>query len=55
MDNTPTYLDMILDLEARHDDLLQRLEELDQRVEDVLTEWMGNRELAALPRAAARG
>jgi hypothetical protein len=39
MDGTPHQLDILVDLEARHDDLLRRLEELDKRVEKVLAEW----------------
>lgn len=39
MDDTANRLDILLDLEARHDDLLRRLEELDKRVEKVLAEW----------------
>lgn len=39
MDGTPHPLDILVDLEARHDDLLRRLEELDKRVEKVLAEW----------------
>lgn len=38
MDAVTTQLDALLDLEARHDDLLDRLEELDKRVERVLSE-----------------
>jgi hypothetical protein len=32
-------LDCLADLEQRHDDLLRRLEELQQRVEKVLADW----------------
>jgi hypothetical protein len=39
MDGASNRLDILLDLEARHDDLLRRLEELDKRVEKVLAEW----------------
>lgn len=35
-----TQLDLLLDLEARHDDLLSRLEELDQRVAKTLAECL---------------
>lgn len=33
-------LEALLDLEARHEDLLERLDELDQRVEAVLRECL---------------
>lgn len=36
-------LKLLLDLEARHDELLQRLAELEQRVETVLAEWLSGR------------
>jgi hypothetical protein len=36
--HTP-HLDTILDLEARHEELLARLEELDRRVETALKDW----------------
>jgi hypothetical protein len=36
-------LDCLMDLEQRHDDLLQRLEELQQRVERVLADWSAGR------------
>ncbi len=39
MDTRAAQLDLLLDLEARHDDLMLRLEELDQRVERTLVEW----------------
>ena len=41
MDHTPCSVEEILDLEARHDDLLTRLAELDKRVERVLAECLG--------------
>lgn len=51
MDGTPHQLDILVDLEARHDDLLRRLEELDKRVEKVLAEWQPARkpDLALTP------
>lgn len=38
MDPLPSQLEALLELEARHEDLLERLDELDKRVERVLTE-----------------
>jgi hypothetical protein len=40
MDNQAPHLDLLLDLETRHDDLLARLEELDKRVERVLADCL---------------
>lgn len=39
MDAAAEQLALLLDLDARHDDLLRRLEELDQRVADTLAEY----------------
>jgi tetrahydromethanopterin S-methyltransferase subunit G len=46
MDALPHHLQSLLDLEARHDELLQRLDELDKRVEGVLAQYgaAGHRE-----------
>lgn len=44
MNDYAKELDSLLDLEARHDDLLDRLEELDKQVETVLTQWLADRE-----------
>ncbi len=41
-DRSP-HLDMLLELETRHEDLLTRLDELDRRVEDVLKECQSDR------------
>ncbi len=49
MDGTVARLDVLLDLEARHEDLLRRLEELDKRVEKVLAEWQPARRSEAVP------
>ena len=38
MDTKKPQLNLLMDLEARHDDLLLRLEELDKRVEKTLAE-----------------
>jgi tetrahydromethanopterin S-methyltransferase subunit G len=42
-------LEALLDLEARHEDLLERLDELDQRVETVLRECLPPRQQATEP------
>jgi hypothetical protein len=47
MDTRAAQLDLLLDLEARHDDLMLRLEELDRRVERTLVEWQRYRVGAA--------
>lgn len=39
MDPAAEQLALLLDLDARHDDLLERLEELDQRVANALAEY----------------
>lgn len=39
MDPSPGQLEQLLDLDARHDDLLKRLDELDRRVRTVLSEY----------------
>lgn len=43
MDETAETLTSLLDLDARHDELLRRLDELDQQIEQVLkdcrAEW----------------
>jgi len=37
----PTHqLDLLLELEARHDDLIQRLEDLDERTSKVLADCL---------------
>jgi tetrahydromethanopterin S-methyltransferase subunit G len=38
MDQYTAQLDLLIDLEARHEDLLVRLDELDKRVEKTLAE-----------------
>jgi hypothetical protein len=38
MDHQTAQLDLLIDLEARHEDLLLRLDELDKRVEKTLAE-----------------
>lgn len=44
MESVITHLQTIADLEARHDDLLRRLEELDARVERVLGDCVAVRQ-----------
>ena len=43
MPDPASSLDALLDLEARHEDLLDRLDALDQKVEQVLRQWQGGR------------
>lgn len=40
MSTNAQHLDLILDLEARHDDLIQRLDDLDQRTAKVLADCL---------------
>ncbi len=40
MSTTAQHLDLILDLEARHDDLIQRLDDLDERTAKVLADCL---------------
>lgn len=47
MDNRCPELETLLDLENRHEELLQRLDELDKQVEKVLAEWSTQREMPA--------
>jgi hypothetical protein len=44
MINKNTQLELLLDLEAKHDDLLKRLAELDKRVEKTLSECLALRQ-----------
>jgi hypothetical protein len=39
MDESARQLQSLLDLDARHDDLLERLDALDKRVADVLSKY----------------
>jgi hypothetical protein len=43
----PPHLEALLDLEARHDELLDRLDELDDRVSKTLAECAALRDPAA--------
>jgi hypothetical protein len=45
-------LELLLDLESRQDELLERLEELDRRVEKTLGECLALRAPEARPEAA---
>ena len=49
MEDETTQLNVLLELETRHDDLLQRLDELDRRVERVLKECQPACSGAAMP------
>ena len=52
MENAASSLDLLLDIEARHEDLLVRLDELDKRIETVLAQYQSLRsrpERAAAP------
>ena len=40
MDAPLSPFDTLVDLESRHDDLLRQLDELDQRVRKVLSEYL---------------
>jgi len=44
MDAPIVHFELLMDLEARHDDLLVRLAELDKRVEEVLAECLAVRQ-----------
>ena len=46
MDAQSGHIEALLELEARHDDLLERLEDLDKRVERVLRECAGGAQRA---------
>jgi hypothetical protein len=40
MNQPSSHYETLLDLEARHDNLLAQLDELDKRVEKVLGDWL---------------
>jgi uncharacterized protein YukE len=50
MTETPSSLDTLMELESRHDELLDQLANLDQEVEQVLRQWQGGREGSNQPR-----
>ena len=54
MDAASATLDLLIDLESRHDELLTRLDELDKRVQNVLTDWQAPRP-SANPSSSAPG
>jgi hypothetical protein len=56
MDSASATLDLLIDLESRHDELLMRLDELDKRVQNVLTDWQApqRRLIPLLPLQVAR-
>jgi hypothetical protein len=43
MDSTSISLDLLMELESRHNELLVRLDELDKRVEKTLSEYQSLR------------
>jgi len=43
MESTTVSFDLLLELESRHDELLQRLDDLDRRVEKTLIEYQSLR------------
>jgi hypothetical protein len=47
MEDYTAQLATLIDLDARHDDLLDRLDDLDKRVERVLSECLADRAPAA--------
>ena len=56
MDAAANHLESLLDLEARHEELLERLDDLNQRVEKVLAECTPAREVdPAAPNPAVEG
>jgi len=44
MTESASPIDTLLDLESRHEELLDQLAELDQQVEQVLRQWQSGRE-----------
>ncbi len=52
MDTPHSQLEALLELEARHDDLLERLDALDKRVAKVLAQYLPGRDRDAQPCAA---
>jgi hypothetical protein len=44
MDNYGDELQLLVELDARHDELLRELDELDKKVESVLALWLADRE-----------
>ena len=46
-------LELLMDLDTRHDELLSRLEELDKRVAKTLSEYMATRQPIVVPEQCA--
>jgi hypothetical protein len=46
MDGLASQLALLLDLDARHEELLERVSDLDQRVAKTLREWTMGRKAA---------
>jgi tetrahydromethanopterin S-methyltransferase subunit G len=56
MDTVNSQSNLLLDLEARHEDVMRQLDELDQRVQKTLAEWQGCRaSTQETPHAAVAG
>jgi len=53
MDTPMTHLALLMDIEARHEDLLKRLEELDHRVEKALADCQVYREFPGVTATSA--
>ncbi len=49
MSTAADHLEMVLSLDSRHDDLLERLDDLDQKVASVLAEHLPARAVAPQP------
>jgi tetrahydromethanopterin S-methyltransferase subunit G len=43
MDQHSQEFETLLELDHRHDELLERLDELDKRIEHVLAQWLSDR------------
>jgi hypothetical protein len=46
MNTQNAQFDLVMDLEARHDELMFKINELDRRVEQVLAQYLGSRTAA---------
>ena len=47
MENSHSPLETLLDIEARHEDLLKRLDDLDSQVASTLAQWRGDKKTLA--------
>jgi uncharacterized protein YdcH (DUF465 family) len=45
MEKYPDELKLLVELDERHDKLLQELDDLDKRIETVLAVWLAEREV----------